>query len=501
MKAEDADALINDLALRIDAASDARDIAVLEALDTECANLLVNEDNCDALLHYFRSNVQDGLHSAIAPQSWEWRQPHREKQLLYLRKARDSYLRGPLDSSRSAQVITNLANHLNKLGRPIEALRLYDSVLRNKPRFAMAMVNRGLARFSFARMVYDDGHRAVLASYACRDLENVVDPDLDWDSAPANIIKLINAKVAEIRSTMNVDDLLTRIELKDWPLGKGEAQAYRQRLLDRQLFLNPLVMLGPHSIAAGDPLHLPSHTFAEGTVPPLIGRYNQMKQEFVGARLLYHEAMMGEPLDDCPAHFADDEVRLYDTLDYSAFSIGSEKLRTSFRTAYGLLDKIAGFLNVYFNLEHDANKVDLRGVWYTDPRNRKDLHPNIADRPNLALRGLYWLSFDIVGKNPGPEDGDEALTPEAAHLNTLRNALEHRCLVLTTETFGLGADDRIERELITTFQKYTERMLELVHEALILLSLAMHEEEKRKRRDRDDDAMVIETMLPDYRRG
>lgn len=497
MTAKDADVLINDLALRIDTASDAKDIAALEVLDTECADLLDNEDHCGALLHYFRSNVQDGLQSAINPQSWEWRQPYREKQLLYLRKARDSYLPGPVTSSRLAQIITNLANQINTLGRPIEALRLYDRVLRSRPRFAMAMVNRGLARFTFARMVYDEGHRAVLASYACHDLERAVDPDLEWESAPANIMEVINAKVADIRSVVDVDAVLARTELNGWSLGEGQTKAYRLRMLDRQLFLNPIVMLGPHSIAAGDPMHLPSHIF-EGTIPPLIGRYNQMKQEFVGARLLYHEAMMAEPLDDCPVHFADNEVRLYDTLDYPVFSIGAERLRLAFRTAYGLLDKIASFVNAYYNLEHEPDRVDLRGVWYTDLRNRKVLHRNLADRQNLALRGLYWLSFDIVGTSNGPDD---ALSPEAAHLNTLRNALEHRCLVLTTETFGMGGDDGIEREAITTFQRYTERMLELVHEALILLSLAMHEEEIRKRRDRSDDVLVVDTALPDFRRG
>ena len=268
-------------------------------------------------------------------------------------------------------------------------------------------------------------------------------------------------------------------------------------MLDRQLFLNPLVMLGAHSIAAADPLHLPSHTFSQGSVPPLVGWYNQMKQEFIGARLLYHEAMEAEPLEDRPPHFADDDVRLYDTLDYPALSIGAEKLRLAFRTAYSLLDKVAGFVNAYFDLGHNPNRVDLRGVWYENPRKRNTLHPKVADRPNLALRGLYWLSFDIVGEEMNGLD--DALAPEATHLNALRNALEHRCLVLTNETFGALDNDGIERESIAAFQHNTERMLEIAHEALILLSLAMHEEEMQKRRDRKDIALVVNTVLPDYR--
>ncbi|MFT6424665.1 MAG: hypothetical protein ACJAX2_000982 [Celeribacter sp.] len=499
MDLKDSDMQIDNLAQRIDTASDNGNTAALESLDAECAGLLGPTGPPDALLHYFRSNVQDGLQSALNPHEWAWRQPHKEKQILYLRKARDAFLATSLDPSRFAQIVTNLANQMNALGRPVEALRLYEGVLRTRPRFAMALANRGLVRFCFARMVHDDGHRAVLAAYACRDLEHVVDPKLEWDSAPSNIIHIVKAKAEEIRAAVDVDTVLARTDLDGWPLGEGDEKSYRLRMLDRQLFLNPLVMLGAHSIAAADPLHLPSHTFSSGTVPPLVGWYNQMKQELIGARLLYHEAMESEPLDDRPPHFADDDVRLYDTLDYPALSIGAEKLRLAFRTAYSLLDKVAGFVNAYFDLGHNPNQVDLRGVWYENLRKRNTLHPKVADRPNLALRGLYWLSFDILGEaKNGPDD---VLAPEATHLNALRNALEHRCLVLTNETFCALDNDGIQRESIAAFQHNTERMLELAHEALILLSLAMHEEEMQKRRDRKDNALIVNTVLPDYRRA
>nr|WP_321444789.1 LA2681 family HEPN domain-containing protein [uncultured Cohaesibacter sp.] len=495
------DMRIDELALRIDTAIDNGNITALEDLDIECAELLGAGEVSDALIYYFRSNVQNGLQTILNPRDWAWRQPHRERQILYLRQARADPSFATLSPSRRAQILTNLANQMSTLGRPIEALRLYEVVMITKPKFAMARANRGLVRFEFARMVYDIGHRAVLAAYACRDLEDVVDPDLDWESAPTNIIDLIEAKAREIRSAVNVDMVFAETEMNGWPLGEEDAKAYRLRMLERRFFLNPLVMLGPHSIAASDPLHLPSHTFVEGPVSPLLGWYNQMKQEFISARLLYHEAMEAEPLDDRPPHFADDEVCLVDTLDYPAFSIGAERLRLAFRTAYGLLDKIAGFVNLYFELEHDPNRVDLRGVWYSDLRKRRTLHPKIADRPNLALRGLYWLSFDIVGTAKESQGRlDDSLEPEAAHLNTLRNALEHRCLVLTTETFAINNEDSIEREGITAFQRSTERMLELVHEALILLSLAMHEEEMREWRDQREGSLIIETTLPKYRR-
>ena len=61
MVAENTDARIDDLARRIDLASDDGDTAALESLDVECAEFLGSCGPPDALLHYLRSNVQDGL--------------------------------------------------------------------------------------------------------------------------------------------------------------------------------------------------------------------------------------------------------------------------------------------------------------------------------------------------------------------------------------------------------------------------------------------------------
>jgi hypothetical protein len=71
MATECIDPRMDDLALRIDAASDCGDTAALKNLEVECAELLGPEGPPDALFHYFRGNIQDRLQFALNPPGWE----------------------------------------------------------------------------------------------------------------------------------------------------------------------------------------------------------------------------------------------------------------------------------------------------------------------------------------------------------------------------------------------------------------------------------------------
>jgi hypothetical protein len=68
----------------IDTACDAGDPALLEALDVQGA-LYCEDDDTEyiAYLWYFRSNIHSALQDIADRRSWEWRQPRRERQILY----------------------------------------------------------------------------------------------------------------------------------------------------------------------------------------------------------------------------------------------------------------------------------------------------------------------------------------------------------------------------------------------------------------------------------
>jgi tetratricopeptide (TPR) repeat protein len=163
------------LGIQIDAASDVGDADKLKQLDDQCGVLVETSAGSKlATLWYYRSNVHATLQNLDDPKSWNWRQPHRERQILYLRRTRSHPEFMRLCPLVRAQVTTNLANNLSNLGRSLEAITLYDDALRQQPQFAMALGNRGLARDRFARALHDRGQAHLILLAAHGDLQMAV---------------------------------------------------------------------------------------------------------------------------------------------------------------------------------------------------------------------------------------------------------------------------------------------------------------------------------------
>jgi hypothetical protein len=302
------------------------------------------------------------------------------------------------------------------------------ATLRDTPRFAIALGNRGLARIEFARALDEQNDKIFSFLAALKDLKGALASDAVWDA--------------------------------DYP----EARA------------------------ATDHFSLPGYRAPLDEPPQFIAWFNQLKQEFSAARTLLFEADGG-----MSAHYSDRKLWLADTLDYSVFGFSLEKMRLAFRVAYGLLDKVAGFVNAYFKLQEPPDRVNFRNVWLT--KDRKSVRAEFTEHPNWPLRGLYWLAFDILEKKNG--DDPDAISPEAEDLYQLRNALEHRCLSLHELLVDKEIPSILERTTVTHFQERTLLMLRLARSSLIYLSMAVGAEERL--RARSDKGRHVPMTLPTYR--
>ncbi len=434
-----------------------------------------------AILEYFRANawaVKEAASSERDP--WTWEHPKRESQILALSRAAVHPGFAKLDPVRRCQILTNRANQLNTIGRFIDAIAGWDEALNIIPKFAMAHANRGYGLKHYAGLLDDDRKRAILLLHAHDGLIAATDADAVLDSIyPYGLVQQFAEDAKKYAASGDLDRIRELQDVGVPPFGRSKAERkYRRWCLDRQLFLNPLNDLGPHERGACDDLILPpiSERFDERpravTPPPVISFFNQMKQEYVSARFMLYEGLC-----DTKLHFSDRGVLLFDTLDYPMHSLATERVRTAYRIAYSLLDKVAFLVNHYWKLEKNSDRINFRNVWMVEGKSR--LLDCFRDYPNWPLRGLFWLSKELFDDQLKHTTG-----PDARELHDIRNALEHRFLQVnegwarpfmrstsSSESLGFSIDsDLLEAKAL--------RVIKIARSALIQLSLAIGVEER-----------------------
>jgi hypothetical protein len=248
-------------------------------------------------------------------------------------------------------------------------------------------------------VLYDSGQSTFMLAVAHESLTAAVAEDAFYEGPGyAAAQETFRERAAQIESRVNTKGSVN-LRNKKYSTGRSAAERrYRSWCLRNRLFINPLNDLGAMSIAAHDVLTLPSLTvsIAEGAaVPSVIGFFNQMKQEFVSARLLYYEGSRS-----ARTHFSDrGGVLLYNALDYPVYSLATEKMRAAFRLAYSIFDKISYFTNHYLQLGHDPNRVSFRGVWYeAKGKPPRPLLASLATCQDWPLRGCRYLCSRLISQ-------------------------------------------------------------------------------------------------------
>ena len=462
-----------DLAHAIDAASDSCDEKALRLLCKECEDRLDGATREERVrLLYFQSNTHSAIVSAQAGapgKAWDWEQPDGVKNVLLLRRAIAEPAFGTIDQTLNCQIRTNLANRLNALGRPVAANEQWLKALETEPRFAKALLNRAKSMTSYARVVYDGGHGVWLLSLARALLDSALHESAFWESGDRDsFADSLSEERDRIQAHLTEAGLDASFDLNQWGLGATEEEReYRRWCLQECLFLNPLNDAYTDTVSATDVLHLPDHTYNIEEPARFPGYYNLLKQEYVSARYrLYRAVHLPDP------DFLMSEVLMLDSGEDQALGHYSEDLKSAFRSAYSIFDKVGQFLNDYFEVGLPPGQVNFRRVWSEKAgSNKSQVRPMFLGRRNWLLRGLYFLSKDLFDN-----EFEDVSEPDAADLAVLRNQAEHRFLSLQHSEKWVSTD--AHRFIgITDFQDKTLRLLKMAREALIYLSLAMHQEE------------------------
>jgi tetratricopeptide (TPR) repeat protein len=318
---------------------------------------------------------------------------------------------GPGDDSLRAGILANLGDCYDHLGRAIEALECYEEALAYQPDHALALANKALGFLSYSRLAGE--HRGTFLIEAYWLLARALEAGVGAQSEPV------------LRDYLQqIGDLFAGTPLLESPPAYAGCSVAAVQPLERyatefclqhRLYLSICTFCQRCDAAIGDSAIIRGLAPIAAAAPPageedrlrLCEHLNQVKQDFVAARfmLILAEA---EQID---LSFADAGVAMVDTQGISLHGVRTELLKGSFKAFYGVLDKIASFLNEYLQLGAEETRADFRRIWYADWK-AKAVHPALGESENLSLGALFDIHRDF---ETGPYEG----------LRLLRNVLTH----------------------------------------------------------------------------
>lgn len=374
------------------------------------------------------------------------------------------------DLELRVRTLVNLGNTLDTLGRREEALAAYDEALDIRPDHVMARCNKAMALIYYAR---------ICGAY---ELATIVEAHRMFNGVLGNKERADSLDAAARQVFEERRDRIQRVLVNHGPYSHAKHERYDDSHMtdferfyveycsDKNLFLNLHVVDHKCEASIVDPLFI-SHfgSLAEKErAYDLFKYFNQIKEDYIIARMMLVESQYRRNDFDRISR----RTTLVNTLDYAVFNIYVGLLKCSFKQAYGILDKIAVFINRHFQIGLRDDRID-----FDDARKGKSVwigadgtpQQKIVDSENESLYALYDIFQDF-------QNG------EYQELKKIRNSLVHRRLVVyrpPTETAAKSIDDESIQydELLSK----TEFLMKLVKSSIIYL-LAFVEDENANRR-------------------
>jgi tetratricopeptide (TPR) repeat protein len=420
------------------------------------------------LLNYFLGNAWSYIQKIKLPnEEFPLETIELEKQIIHLRIA-NNLIKETDDDFNKCQILTNLGNLFSHIGRFSEAQDYFNQCLEINNDFGMAIGNRGFGLYYYAGVIFEPVQQFIFMQYARKDLANAISSNQVYNDAKFTFADTIQ----HIESVYPINELNNFKNYSDFYKGLNKSEReYKEWCAEKKLFINPLNDILIESVAAHDCLFIPTMILKPNDKLFFHSMFNQLKQEYTTSRYLFYEA-----IQNSLPHFSDKDVVLMNTLDYSVYSFALEQIKITFRVCYSIFDKIAYFINIYFNLGLDKNRVSFRTVWYNNLDKNKGLNSQLLTTKNWAMRGLFWLSKDLYEK-----EFDMSIDPDAKEIASIRNFIEHKSFKIV-ESCNYGWTEKTETFEINRdlFYDKTFKLLKLSRSALMYLSFLINDEERLK---------------------
>lgn len=342
----------------------------------------------------------------------EMRMDYTVQRLSYFRKAIELYdtsTNSKLSKIWMLQIHTNLANLYHETGRIVESIAVLEPI---KLSLDMALGNYAARLYALSAHSLDESEQKEALVVSLLHYQFLIEKyhpsstmsEVIYRSfcqAKEYVQQLIAQKYEQIQVYADFSDS----EIEEFELPQ---QDYRIWCREKQLALSFRNIYQKKSNV--DDLHIPNMGigyFSEDNTLSYYSWFNTLKQEFNMARYFLYLAEEG--FDGIDPHESQRDILLINTLDYPAIGYRSELIKTSLKTAYGILDKVGMLCSDFVRGKNQKTSKISFESWYKGIEQEISLHSYFSP--------LYWVAKDLAYK-----DGSFKT------FRRLRNTIEHRYL-------------------------------------------------------------------------
>ena len=342
----------------------------------------------------------------------EMRMDYTVQRLSYFRKAielNEASTDSKIPKTWMLQVHTNLANLYHETGRIVESITVLEPI---KLSLDMSLGNYAARLYTLSAHSLDESEQKEALIESELHYQFLIEKYHPSSTMPEDIYRsfcqakeyvqqLITQKYEQIKVYTDFPD--SEIEELGLP-----QQDYRIWCREKQLALSFRNIYQKKSNV--DDLHIPNMGIGYFSADNTLSYYswfNTLKQEFNMARYFLYLAEEG--FDGIDTHESQRDILLINTLDYPAIGYRSELIKTSLKTAYGILDKVGMLCSDFARGKNQKTSKISFESWYKGIEQEISLHSYFSP--------LYWVAKDLAYK-----DGSFKT------FRRLRNTIEHRYL-------------------------------------------------------------------------
>lgn len=371
-----------------------------------------------------------------------------EAKQYYFRSFKALDIRKP--NHYSIQVLTNLGNNLINSGRYVEAFQLYDNVLNYNHNFFYALAAKAEGLLTMVK--YSQCPITIALFIEVYRLFS----EAEKHQIPFETIKekIKTSKTYAYQFLQEQNFCISKIP-HEAILNNEE---YQKHPLKLKFFLDNFLSLSEHSLycscngAEKDDITIGHGGFQTKNkkIVQLELLCNRIKSEFCFSKELFFDYFHDLKTIAETAHYENLVNGIVNGIKY-------EKLRTSFRLCFGILDKIAeGICYIFDFAMHRNESIYFENFW-SEKRNSTRWQ-EINQKRNIHLTALYSIACDLE-KNNG----------EFGFYKEWRNKLEHGIFSIKDHNY-FNSDWEAEKFSLRTdldhFEKETLRLLQLTRSAI-----------------------------------